>query len=109
MYAPTSRQLSGSEFGGVEETRATVQPKAAEALSPGERLRLGYLTGNEQYAESLEDRRQMLGLRPADGRRPNWLTHTGPMHSEGELVQEAQTQLEVERPQEPPIQLEDDL
>lgn len=73
----TARQRSGSEFGGVERTKATIQPKDASALSNGDILRLGYLTGEETDTESLEDRRQMLGLRPADGRRPLFLLETG--------------------------------
>ena len=74
---PTQRQRSGSEFGGVETTKATIQPQGAEALTAGDRLRLGYLTGVESNTESLEDRRQFLGLRPASGRRPNFLLKTG--------------------------------
>lgn len=74
---PDSRQITGSEYSGVERTSATTQPKPAEALNNGERLRLGYLTGQENDTESLEDRRQMVGLRPADGKRPNWLSNTG--------------------------------
>jgi hypothetical protein len=85
--APTSRQLAGSEFGGVERTVATVQPKPADTLTNAELLRLGYLTGRENEPESMEDRRQMLGLLPAKGVRPpgqqsggqhpNWLGGTG--------------------------------
>lgn len=75
MVSP--RQRSGSEFGGVETTKATIQPKGASALSNGDRLRLGYLTGVENNTESWEDRRQMLGLRPASGRRPWFLLKTG--------------------------------
>lgn len=74
---PTRRQLTGSEFGGVERTSSTIQPKGADALSNGDRLRLGYLTGEENNPESIEDRRQMLGLRPSDGRRPMFLLETG--------------------------------
>jgi len=73
----TARQKAGSEYGGVERTTATVQPKPREAILPGEQLRLGYLTGVEDNTESLEDRRQMMGLRPADGKRPSWLSKTG--------------------------------
>lgn len=70
-------QRTGSEFGGVARTPNGIQPKPAEALTNGDKLRLGYLTGNDQNAMSLEDRRQMLGLRPANGRRPLWLRNVG--------------------------------
>lgn len=73
----TPRQRTGSEFGGVETTKATIQPKGVDALTNGDRLRLGYLTGVENNPESMEDRRQMLGLRPASGRRPFFLLNTG--------------------------------
>lgn len=78
----TPRQLNGSEFGGVGETRNTLQPKGKDALTPGEELRLGYLVGDttdplQLTINSLEDRRQMLGLKPASNRRPNWLANTG--------------------------------
>jgi hypothetical protein len=74
---PDSRQITGSEYSGVDETKATIQPKGAEALNNGDILRLGYLTGEESDTESLEDRRQFLGLHPATGPRPNWLKNTG--------------------------------
>ena len=70
-------QKTGSEFGGIQPTTSTVQPMVPEALNPGEVLRLGYLTGRDWDSMSLEDRRQMLGLRPASGRRPLWLEETG--------------------------------
>lgn len=78
----TPRQLSGSEFGGVGETRNTLQPKGRDALTPGDELRLGYLVGNETdtlqlTVNSIEDHRQMLGLKPASDRRPTWLAGTG--------------------------------
>lgn len=72
-----ARQLTGSEYGGVERTTATIQPKDPEALDNGEKLRLFYLTGQMQDTEALEDHRQMLGLLPADGQRPKWLIETG--------------------------------
>lgn len=72
----TQKQLTGSEFGGVQPTKNTVQPKGVETLSAGERLRLGYLTGVED-PESIEDRRQFLGLRPASGKRPSYMLNTG--------------------------------
>lgn len=86
----TSRQLDGSEYGGVAETRNTVQPKGSDALTPGEILRLGYLVGDtsdtlNQDLTSLEDRRQMLGLKPAGNERPRWLAHTGRI-TEAELA-----------------------
>lgn len=73
----TSRQSSGSEYGGVDRTKATIQPQPPEALGAADHLRLGYLTGEETDTESLEDRRQMWGLRPANGERPTWLLETG--------------------------------
>jgi hypothetical protein len=79
----TPRQLNGSEYGGVGETRNTLQPKGAEALTPADHLRLGYLTGEgamdplQQTLSSLEDRRQALGLKPAGNGRPTWLANTG--------------------------------
>jgi hypothetical protein len=78
----TPRQLNGSEYGGVGETRNTLQPKGADALDASDRLRLGYLVGDETDTLqlgllSLEDRRQALGLKPANNRRPNWLANTG--------------------------------
>jgi hypothetical protein len=74
---PTDRQKSGSEYSGVLRTTAGVQPQDSSALTNGEILHLGYATGVENDTESFEDRRQMMGLRPADGKRPNWLLQTG--------------------------------
>lgn len=73
----TARQMTGSEYGGVEETVASIQPKPPEALDNGEKLRLGYLTGQELDTEKIEDHRAFYGLLPAGNRRPKWLTHTG--------------------------------
>lgn len=78
----TPRQLAGSEYGGVGETRNTLQPKGPEALTPADELRLGYLVGDttdplQLTIASLEDRRQMLGLKPAGDQRPTWLANTG--------------------------------
>lgn len=79
----TPRQLNGSEYSGVGETRNTLQPKGKEALEPSDELRLGYLTGDgitdplQLTILSLEDRRQALGLKPAGDRRPMWLANTG--------------------------------
>ena len=81
----TGQQKTGSEYGGVERTTATVQPKPADAISTSEKLRLFYLTGQMTDTEALEDHRQMLGLLPADGRRPRWLTQTGAGPSDAEL------------------------
>lgn len=77
----TPRQLAGSEYGGVGETRNTVQPKGSpDDLKNGELLRLGYLTGDttdvrQETPLSLEDHRQMLGLKPAGDSRPVWLAN----------------------------------
>jgi hypothetical protein len=79
----TPRQLNGSEYAGVGETRNTLQPKGAEAIDAADELRLGYLTGDgasdplQQTILSLEDRRQMMGLKPAGDARPMWLSNTG--------------------------------
>lgn len=78
----TPRQLIGSEYGGVGETRNTLQPKDAEDLTSADMLRLGYLVGDttdprQLTINSLEDRRQALGLRPASNRHPMWLANTG--------------------------------
>lgn len=91
---PDRRQLGGSEYGGSPDTIAGgIQPKPEEALTNGEKLRLGYLVGDESgnHPDSLEDRRQMLGLRPADGRRPLWLDHVSPTDDE-RLKSEARRQ-----------------
>lgn len=79
-----NRQKTGSEYSGVERTTASIQPMPGEALTNGEKLRLGYLTGVEDDTESLEDRRQAVGLRPATGKRPLWLSATG-QRSEAEI------------------------
>lgn len=76
----TPAQIGGSEFGGTV-SRNTVQPKSNEALTSGDILRLGYLVGDttdslQQTPLSLEDRRQMLGLKPAGDLRPVWLAGT---------------------------------
>lgn len=89
-YARLSgRQLNGTEYGGVAETRNTLQPKGADALTASDELRLGYLVGETCDPEqltilSIEDRRQMVGLKPAGDRRPIWLANTG-RSSEAEL------------------------
>lgn len=68
-------QITGSEYGGVQYrarvVQNTVQPKDPDALTAGEMLRLGYLTGVETDSMSYEDRRQFCGLRKADG-SPSW-------------------------------------
>lgn len=87
----TPRQLDGSEYGGTDRTRNTVQPKGSpDALTAGELLRLGYLVGDtsdvrQETPLSLEDRRQMLGLKSAGDIRPLWLAETGRV-SEAELL-----------------------
>lgn len=79
----TDQQWYGSEFGGITEpTRNTVQPKGRDSLTAAEELRLLRTTGDlsdtiQQTPMSLEDRRQMLGLKPAGNTRPNWLGNTG--------------------------------
>lgn len=78
----TQGQIEGSEYGGVGRTLNTVQPKGADALSAADKLRLGYLTGDttdslHQSILSLEDRRQMMGLKPSGDVRPIWLSGTG--------------------------------
>lgn len=79
-----NHQKTGTEYSGVERTTASIQPMPAPALSPADHLRLGYLTGVEHDTESLEDRRQAVGLRPATGKRPLWLSATG-QRSEAEI------------------------
>lgn len=87
----TPRQLAGSEYGGVGETRNTVQPKGSpDDLTPGEQLRLGYLTGDttdvrQETVLSLEDHRQMLGLKPAGDSRPVWLANASPRATWAEI------------------------
>lgn len=75
----SAEQLQGSEFGGVERTRATIQLKPAEALTNGEKLRLEYLTGEiaPDNQTSIEDHRAFYGLLPSDKARPFWLENTG--------------------------------
>lgn len=79
---PNRWQPQGSEFGGVQPTIAGgIQPKGEDALDNGDRLRLGYLTGQEDNTDmynNIDDRRQMLGLRPASGQRPIWLDNVSP-------------------------------
>lgn len=91
----SSFQKSGSEYGGVPHTPSGVQPKPPEALSNSERLHLGYATGEEDKWYSIEDHRQMLGLRPASGRRPLWLTHVSPTN-DPRLDSVAELQVEVQ-------------
>lgn len=76
----SNRQLTGSEYGGVEFTMIGIQPKGPDALKNGDRLRMGYLTGNELDTNALEDHRQMLGLRPANGRYPVWMEQVNDRH-----------------------------
>lgn len=86
----TPEQLTGSEYGGVEKTWATIQPKDSGNLTNAEKLKLEYLTGVDATM-SLEDRRQMLGLRPAEGRHPQWLKHVSPTN-DPRLTSEAERQ-----------------
>lgn len=86
----TARQMTGTEYSGVEETRATIQPKPPEALDNGEKLRLIYLTGQDVDTEALEDHRAFCGLLPADGRRPKWLLKAN---------KEQLAQIEIEHPE----------
>lgn len=72
-------QRSGTEYGGVVGTPSGIQPQPGETFTAGDRLRLGYTTGNEDDWQSLEDRRQFLGLRPATGERPMWLGNISPV------------------------------
>lgn len=85
-------QLTGSEYGGVDDPIAGgIQPKDSSTLKNGDRLRLGYLTGNEESTSltNVNDRRQFLGLRPANGRRPIWLDHVADDDSIADLESEA--------------------
>lgn len=74
---PNPKWLSGTEYGGVQPTLAGgIQPKDPEQLTAGEILRLSYVTGDlteTDPVKGLEDRRQMMGLRPAEGGRPQYL------------------------------------
>lgn len=87
----TPDQLGGSEYGGTDYLNNTLQPKGAEALSAGDLLRLGYTVGDtsdplQQTELSLDDRRQMLGLKPAGVSRPTWLAGTGKKVPMAELM-----------------------
>lgn len=92
-YPPEA--LTGTEYGGApsEFRYNNLQPKPAGAqLSAREQLYLGYMTGEDDGDwRSLEDRRQMMGLRPASGTRPEWLTHVSP-RDRLELTSEAELQ-----------------
>lgn len=95
-YRPAIReQLQGTEYSGVQPTLAGgIQPKDPEALTNGELLRMGYLTGNESETRrqfNLEDRRQAMGLRPAEGTRPLWLDEVNP-ENDPRLKSEARRQ-----------------
>lgn len=68
-------QRTGTEYGGVAHTPSGIQPKPAEAFTNSDRLRLGYTTGEEENWQSIEDLRQMVGLRPANGGRPQYIGH----------------------------------
>lgn len=97
----SSLQRAGSEYGGVPHTPSGIQPKPEEAFTNTERLRLGYTTGNEADFMSLEDRRQFLGLRPANGARPIWLGGVSPigdprLDSVASLQQQVQFDIDAE-------------
>ena len=89
------QQLEGTEYSGVEQpVAAGIQPKGVDALTPGERLRLGYVTGIEDSTDriiNIDDHRQMMGLRPASGKRPLWLRGVSPV-KDPRLDSEAQLQ-----------------
>lgn len=54
-----------TEFGGDDLVPANVQPKPADALSPSERLRLTYLTGQDTDSRAKTDgRRAWTGQAP---------------------------------------------
>lgn len=76
---PTSDQFRGSEYGGVGPTSNTFQPQPPDAMTNTELLRNSYLTGEPpDYKLNIEDRRQMMGLKPAGkNKRPWWLLETG--------------------------------
>jgi hypothetical protein len=79
----TPAQYLGSEYGGALYTTNSLQPKGEDAITAADELRLGYTVGDTSDPRqqnpwiSLEDHRQMMGLRPASGDRPVWLPHTG--------------------------------
>jgi hypothetical protein len=77
---PDALQATGTEYGGIEPLLpGMMQPKGYDAITNGERLRLEYSLGVDEIdLSALEDRRQMLGLRPADGGRPTWLSKVSP-------------------------------
>lgn len=71
--------MNGTEFGGApaEDRWNTLQPRRGDDYSTAEQLRSGYTTGEDDW-RALEDRRQMMGLRPADGAHPRWLVNVSP-------------------------------
>lgn len=44
-----------TEFGGKENVPANVQPKHTDALTPSEKLRLVYLTGQDEDSRAPRD------------------------------------------------------
>lgn len=79
----TPAQYMGSEYGGALYTTNSLQPKGPDAITAADELRLGYTVGDTSDPMqrdrwlSMEDHRQMMGLRPASGQRPTWLVNTG--------------------------------
>lgn len=71
MKRYTQRQQGGTEYGGTDTVHGGMQP-TVKALTNAEMLRLDYLTGKRDV-RSLDDRRQMMGLLPGNGRPPRWL------------------------------------
>jgi hypothetical protein len=88
-------QIEGSEYGGSEVTIAAgIQPMGPDALTPADKLRLGYVTGIEDNTNphiNIDDKRQMLGLRPANGKRPLFLANVSPV-DDPRLTSEAERQ-----------------
>lgn len=88
-------QIEGSEYGGaVDLIAARIQPTGPENLTPADKLLLGYTTGiedNTNHFINIEDRRQFLGLRPANGKRPLYLAHVSPT-DDPRLISEAERQ-----------------
>lgn len=61
VFSPSGRQQQGSEFGGVIE-ESGVFPKDETALTSGDKLRLGYRTGQELDPSAPVTRRSWEGL-----------------------------------------------
>lgn len=50
--APRRAPKTETEYAGTVPTTNTVQPKESDALSPSEKLRLSYLTGQTEDTEA---------------------------------------------------------